>query len=228
MPESLQQLLVTNFGLSPSGYTGSRGDTGYVGSGGLGYTGSRGTDGVIGVDGATGPVGYTGSAAAGGGSGSSISNGTSNVVVALNGNVSTSIGNISNVMVVTTTGIRVTGNVNAGNGYFTGNVFSSYSDVRLKTILGTIEHPTDKVRQIETFYYKPNDLAVSMGMPPGYRQIGVSAQSVQSVVPEAVAPSPIDQNYLTVQYERLVPLLIEAVKELTAEVEQLKKQLGSK
>jgi hypothetical protein len=42
MAESLQQLLVTNFGLSPSGYAGSRGDTGYVGSGGLGYTGSSG------------------------------------------------------------------------------------------------------------------------------------------------------------------------------------------
>jgi hypothetical protein len=49
---SFQQLLVTNFGLSPSGYAGSRGDTGYVGSGGLGYTGSSG-------------IGYTGSAAAG-------------------------------------------------------------------------------------------------------------------------------------------------------------------
>ena len=49
---SLQQLLVTNFGLSPSGYAGSRGDTGYVGSGGLGYTGSAG-------------IGYAGSAGVG-------------------------------------------------------------------------------------------------------------------------------------------------------------------
>ena len=43
---SLQQLLVTNFGLSHSGYAGSRGDTGYVGSGGLGYTGSVGPAGA--------------------------------------------------------------------------------------------------------------------------------------------------------------------------------------
>lgn len=50
--QSLQQLLVTNFGLSPSGYAGSRGDTGYAGSGGLGYTGSAG-------------IGYAGSAGVG-------------------------------------------------------------------------------------------------------------------------------------------------------------------
>ena len=164
----------------------------------------------------------------GGGGSSSISNGNSNVVVTFDGNVSTSVGSTSNVIVATTTGISVKGNVSAGNGYFTGNVFSSYSDVRLKTILGTIEHPTDKVSQIETFYYEPNELAVSLGMSPGHRQVGVSAQSVQTIMPEAVAPSPIDQNYLTVQYERLIPLLIEAVKKLTTEVEQLKKHLESK
>jgi hypothetical protein len=46
MPESLQQLLVTNFGLSPSGYTGSEGTVGYVGSSGTnGYTGSAGASG---------------------------------------------------------------------------------------------------------------------------------------------------------------------------------------
>jgi len=47
MSESLQQLLVTNFGLSPSGYTGSQGTVGYVGSSGVnGYTGSAGAGGT--------------------------------------------------------------------------------------------------------------------------------------------------------------------------------------
>jgi hypothetical protein len=41
-------------------------------------------------------------------------------------------------------------------------------------------------------------------------------------MPEVVAPAPIDDKYLTVRYERLVPLLIEAIKEMSEEIERLK------
>lgn len=57
------------------------------------------------------------------------------------------------------------------------------------------------------------------------REVGVSAQQVQAVLPEAVAPAPIDAKYLTVRYERLAALFIEAIKELDAKVDSLSKEV---
>lgn len=114
-----------------------------------------------------------------------------------------------------------------GNSYASGNITASgnvtayYSDERLKTKLGDIESALDKICAIETFYYEANETAQALGYK-AEREVGVSAQSVQSVFPEVVAPAPIDDQYLTVRYERLVAPIIQAIKELRAEVKALK------
>ena len=54
---------------------------------------------------------------------------------------------------------------------------------------------------------------------------GVSAQQVQAVLPEAVKPAPVDSNYLTVQYDKLVPLLIEAIKEQQETITNLQNRI---
>jgi len=81
-----------------------------------------------------------------------------------------------------------------------------------------------KVLSLQGFYYKANKTAEALGYTPT-REVGVSAQEVQKVLPEIVVPAPIDDKYLTVHYERLVPLLIEAIKEINTEVQLLKRKL---
>lgn len=58
-------------------------------------------------------------------------------------------------------------------------------------------------------------LAISQ---PG-RQIGLLTQNVEKIVPEAVNEK---DGYKGVDYARLVPLLIESIKELKKEIEELK------
>jgi hypothetical protein len=106
----------------------------------------------------------------------------------------------------------------------TNNVTAYFSDDRLKNKLGRIENALDKLCGLEGFYYEPNETAQSLGYEVK-REVGVSAQAVQAVMPEIVAPAPIDDKYLTVRYDRALPLVIEAIKELRAEVAEIKEAM---
>ena len=102
----------------------------------------------------------------------------------------------------------------------TGDITSAFSDERLKDIIEPIQSATEKIKTLDTFYYKPNQTAKDLGYDDTI-QIGLSAQQVQNVLPEIVKPAPIGNDYLTLQYERMVPVLIEAIKELTDRIEKL-------
>jgi hypothetical protein len=110
----------------------------------------------------------------------------------------------------------------AGEIRATNNITAYYSDDRLKTRLGKIENALDKLCSLDGFYYEANEIAQALGYKV-QREAGVSAQQMQAVMPEIVAPAPIDEKYLTVRYERALPLLIEAIKELREEVREIKK-----
>jgi len=122
---------------------------------------------------------------------------------------------------VNSLGIGTAASGTAGEIRATNNITAYYSDDRMKTRLGKIDGALDKLKTLDGFYYEANELAQSMGYE-AKKEVGVSAQQVQAIMPEVVAPAPIDENYLTVRYERLVPLLIEAIKELEAQVAELK------
>ena len=100
-----------------------------------------------------------------------------------------------------------------------GDITAFASDMRLKTNLEQIEGAVSKVCKLSGFTYEFNETGKGLFLPDG-RHSGVSAQQVLEVLPEAVACRP--DEYLTVKYEKLVPLLIEAIKELKTEIDDLK------
>jgi len=128
--------------------------------------------------------------------------------------------NTGNNYQVNSLGVGTGASGTAGEIRATNNVTAYYSDDRLKTKLGAIEDALSKVKSLSGFYYEANETAQALGYEVK-REVGVSAQEVQRVQPEVVAPAPIDDKYLTVRYEKLVPLLIEAIKELSEKVEKL-------
>jgi len=122
---------------------------------------------------------------------------------------STSI--INNAQITTlrvgTSASGTTGEIRATN-----NITAYYSDDRLKTRIQNIPNALEKLLSLNGFYFRPNQTAQDLGYADEL-QVGVSAQEVEAVLPEVVVPAPIDELYKTVRYEKLIPLLIEAIKE---------------
>ena len=112
----------------------------------------------------------------------------------------------------------------AGQMYAVGNVTAYYSDERLKTKLGNITNALEKVRSLNGFYFEANETAQALGYKKK-REVGVSAQEVEKILPEIIAPAPVDAQYKTLDYSKLVPLLIEAIKEQQLQIDELKKRL---
>jgi hypothetical protein len=96
------------------------------------------------------------------------------------------------------------------------------SDERFKQNITTIISPLQKLLQINGVEYDMNSkLFPKSHFQPG-RQIGLLAQNVEKIIPEAVNEK---DGYKGVDYARLVPLLIEAIKEQQQQIEQLKSQI---
>ena len=110
----------------------------------------------------------------------------------------------------------------------TSEITAYYSDSRLKTNLGNITGALAAVTRLNGFRYTNNELAETFGYTDKRVQLGVSAQEIKELFPEIVTIAPFDrttdadtkeiisksgENYLTIHYEKLTPVLIEAIKE---------------
>ena len=135
-------------------------------------------------------------AALGGGTGISYNTSSGVITCTIDTPAEVGLGNLSN-----------NGNNLSGAFVATGNI-TAFSDERLKENVETIEGALDKVTQMRGVMYDKD----------GERGTGVIAQEMQQVMPEVVQ----DGEYLSVAYGNIVGVLIEAVKELKAELDQCK------
>ena len=92
----------------------------------------------------------------------------------------------------------------------------AWSDDALKDRYTNIENPLEIINELNGFYYQGNQIAKSLGLNLS-KSVGVSAQEIAKVLPEALGPNMGD--YKTVDYERIVPVLIEAIKELNKKID---------
>ena len=142
------------------------------------------------------------------------------------GNATSSTGSFSSL------GVGTAASGTGGELRCTNAITAFYSDQRLKTEVQKIDNALDKIDQLVGVIYTQNKLAETFGYNNYERQVGLYTQHVELVQPEAVKPAPFDiaedgssksgQNYKTLVYERLVPLLVEGIKELRREINELK------
>ena len=115
-----------------------------------------------------------------------------------------------------------------GNRYFTGDVTAYYSsDERLKTNINTIEDAVHKIQQLHGVMFDwREETAAIIGKDANKREAGVIAQEVMKVMPELVEQR--ENGYYAVRYEKLTPLLIEAVKTQSYWIEDQKQMILEK
>ena len=128
------------------------------------------------------------------------------------------------------------------------------SDVRLKENIVEIPNAIDKIKNIRGVTFDWNNTADEVGFIPDrkYNDLGVIAQEIQKVLPQAVSPAPFDkwspdpgvnyeqsyldekmgtsrsgENYLTVKLDKIVPLLIEGIKEQQEMIEKQNEKISN-
>jgi hypothetical protein len=96
------------------------------------------------------------------------------------------------------------------------NAWNVLSDIRLKSDFVKIIDPLGIISSLRGFYYNWN-----IGTDKS-RQLGLSAQDVEKVLPEIVSEG--SDGYLSVEYSKLTPVLIEAIKEQQQQIESTKQE----
>jgi len=151
--------------------------------------------------------------------------------------------NASNVYTMSSVSIGTSSNIDTltvdGAIICSRGITTSFSDNRLKDYTSNIANPIDLINRLNGFHFVPNELAHNYGFSRA-PDIGLSAQEVQSILPEIVKIAPFDMlrdernnivsrsgdNYLTICYEKMAPLFVESIKALKKELNELRAEVA--
>ena len=109
-----------------------------------------------------------------------------------------------------------TGGITGTTASFSGDVTSNTSDVRFKRHTRRVRFALLKLFQLRGIYYQWNQLALDSCdcLDANEERIGLFAQDVAKIAPQAIRASPIKDGYLAFLPEMLLPFVVEAIKEL--------------
>jgi hypothetical protein len=111
------------------------------------------------------------------------------------------------------------------NGDIIANSIAGSSDARFKTNVSPIANPLKKVLQLRGVNFDWNQSQFPDRTFSSKRALGFIAQEVEKVLPEVVETEKSADGYKAVQYDKVVALLVEAIKEQQKQINRLQKQV---
>jgi hypothetical protein len=118
-------------------------------------------------------------------------------------------------------------NTGIGRDSSTGQITAVSSDQRLKTNIQTLTGSLNKIKALRGTQFEwtnENDPEFRIGNDAFGTQIGLIAQEVEQILPEVVKPNGV-KDYKSVEYDKIVAVLIEAVKEQQQQIDNLQQQI---
>ena len=117
---------------------------------------------------------------------------------------------------------------NFGKVLAANDIIAFASDKRLKENIIEISNPLDKIQQVRGVYFDWNQKSKEKGFKAAREknEIGMIAQEVEQIIPQAIEPAPFNKEYKTIKYDRLIPLLVECIKDQQKQIDELKSKIN--
>jgi hypothetical protein len=144
-----------------------------------------------------------------------------NIVMRTEGTERLRINNAGNVGIGTTAPsvrLQVSGDIIA-------NSIAGSSDLRFKTNVRSISSPLEKVKSLRGVYFNWDQKSFPNKDFSDKTELGFIAQEVEKVLPEVVSKDNSSEEYRSVKYDKVVALLVEAIKEQQKQIDSLKSQV---